>query len=174
MMEIEIMNEINLKDIEWTEYFKTQKIIKRKYEITVIINNEKDGLLFQKTKDENSIKIFLVKHNLPDMMLRSVMICYGSENEKEIFSKSFNKLYFNNKEELDNILKFIQKKYDFLLMKYFESDNMYQEIIKYCKTQIEEPFDKSIDAVQKKIIETMAFSKRIKFTTEGNIFLQNI
>lgn len=47
---------------------------------------------------------------------------------------------------------------------------MYQEIVKYCKSQIEKPLDKSIDTVQKKIIETMAYSKRIKFTKEGNIF----
>ena len=67
-MGIDIMNEINLKDVDWKKYFQTQKIVKRKYEAEVLINPEKggflfetaEGIVFEKTKGENSVKIFLI------------------------------------------------------------------------------------------------------------------
>jgi len=178
-MGIDIMNEINLKDVDWKKYFQTQKIVKRKYEAEVLINPEKggflfetaEGIVFEKTKGENSVKIFLI-NTFEKTWLRALMMCFGTEEEKEYFSKGYNKLYFDSMEELEEIVRFMQIKYDAYLFHYFESDEMYKELLEYYKNQKFPVVDNSLESLQKRVIEAMAFSKRVKFSQDGNIYLK--
>lgn len=79
-------------------------------DISIFFNNE--GFIIEKTKHENSIKIFLHKKDKADLMFRSFIILYGNEKEKEYFSKGYNKLFFDTEEDLLGILKFLKNKYD--------------------------------------------------------------
>ena len=85
----EIKNFSQIIKIKLRELFIDYKIsIKSisKNEISIYIDNE--GFIIEKTRYENSIKIFLHKKNKADLMLRSFLIVYGDAIEKEYFAKS--------------------------------------------------------------------------------------
>lgn len=142
-------------------------------EIGILFNN--DGFVIDKTKNENSIKIFLRKGNNPDLLLRSFIIVYGSDKEKEYFEKGYNKLFFDSEIDLIGILVFLKNKYDFNIKSFFENDLMYMEIEKFFmdKRKQQEGKKDSFDETRKLIIASMAFSKKLRFTQDGNPYMKD-
>ena len=142
-------------------------------EIGILFNN--DGFVIDKTKNENSIKIFLRKGNNPDLLLRSFIIVYGSDKEKEYFEKGYNKLFFDSEIDLIGILVFLKNKYDFNIKSFFENDLMYMEIEKFFmdKRKQQEGKKDSLDETRKLIIASMVFSKKLRFTQDGNPYMKD-
>lgn len=142
-------------------------------EVGILFNN--NGFVIEKTKNENSIKIFLRKGNPPDLLFRSFILVYGNSIEKNYFEKSYNKLYFDSEKELQGILNFLKNKYDTSLKAFFSDNLMSIEIEKYFTEQRENTKGKTftIQETQTLIAESMAFAKKIRFTQEGNIYLKD-
>lgn len=171
----EIRNFSQIIKINIKEFFSDYKISVKsinKNEISIFINNE--GFIIEKTNHENSIKIFLHKKNKVDLMFRSFLILYGNEKEKEYFSKSYNKLFFDTEEDLIGILKFLKVKYDDNVKIFFENNSMYDKIEMYFNNfQMQQKEKKiSLEERQRQIYESMQFSKRIRFSIDGVIYLK--
>ncbi len=171
----EIKNFSQIIKIKLRELFIDYKIsIKSisKNEISIYIDNE--GFIIEKTRYENSIKIFLHKKNKPDLMLRSFIILYGDEIEKEYFAKSYNKLFFDTEDDLIGILKFLKNKYDDTIKYFFEDNSMYDNIEMYFNKlqMLQNEKEYSLEEQQRHIFETMQFSQKIRFSTDGEIYLK--
>lgn len=171
----EIKNFSQIIKIKLRELFIDYKIsIKSisKNEISIYIDNE--GFIFEKTRYENSIKIFLHKKNKADLMLRSFLILYGDEIEKEYFAKSYNKLFFDTEDDLIGILKFLKNKYDDIIKYFFEDNSMYDNIEMYFNKlqMLQNEKEYSLEEQQSQIYETMQFSQKIRFSTDGEIYLK--
>ncbi|MBP3606846.1 MAG: hypothetical protein J6J11_00835 [Treponema sp.] len=136
-------------------------------EIGIFLNNE--GFVIEKTKYENSIKIYLRKNGKSDLLLRSFMIIYGCEMEKKCFEKGFNKLYFDTDEDLNGLLIFLRAQYDKILKKYFENDLMSREIENFFEKIPKKDF--SLQETQQLLVESMTYSRRIRFSDRGEIYL---
>ena len=91
------------------------------------------------------------------------------------FEKGYNKFFFDSDTELKGILIFLKKKYDSVLQSFFSDDSMYLEIEKYFENKRKSNLEKSYspEESQKFIIETISFSKRIRFTQNGSIYMIN-
>lgn len=139
-------------------------------EIGVFLN--KEGFVIEKTKYENSVKIYLRKKGKEDILLRSFIIVYGNELEKEYFMKGFNKLYFDTYEELNGIFVFLRILYDRNLKKYFENDFMSKEIKFFFESLDTKDF--SLQETQDFLVATFEYSKRIRFSNKGEIYLLNV
>lgn len=136
---------------------------------------EGNGFIIESTKNEDSIKIYLRKRYKPDLLIRSFFVVYGDSEEKMFFEKGYNKFFFDSDTELKGILIFLKKKYDSVLQSFFSDDSMYLEIEKYFENKRKSNLEKSYspEETQKFIIETISFSKRIRFTQNGSIYMIN-
>jgi hypothetical protein len=161
------------------EFFSFDKVkIKcpSKNEINIIFNKN-EGIVLEKTKCENSLKVFLRKSMQSDLMLRSVVILYGNDIESDFFGKGFNKLYFDTEDELRGIVVFLRKKYDLFIKNYFIDDSIIININRYFEGLSDEMKKNkkimTLDETQRKIIETMEFSKKVRFSLDGEIYLKS-
>ena len=152
---------VNAKSL-FADYKVTVKSL-NKNELCIFFNNE--GFVIEKTKHENSIKIFLHKKDKVDLMLRSFIILYGNEIEKEYFTKSYNKMFFDTKEDLIGILKFLRNKYENSMKFFFENDSMYKEIeSNFNKLQNKQKLKNGLEETQKLIYESMLYAQKIRFS----------
>lgn len=143
--------------------------------IGIFVFNEVECIIFQNSKSDNAIKIFLDKFRNGSLMLRDFMIVYGNELEKKCFEGGINKLYFDTEEELQGIFTFVRKKYDLLIKDFFERDTKIRVIDNYFEKRREESKNipsPSVEEMQKKFVKIMEFSRKVKFTSDGEIYLK--
>ena len=94
--------------------------------------------------------------------------------KKEYFVKSYNKLFFDTEDDLIGILKFLKNKYDDTIKYFFEDNSMYDNIEMYFNKlqMLQNEKEYSLEEQQSQIYETMQFSQKISFSTDGEIYLK--
>lgn len=137
-------------------------------EIGILFDN--GGFVIEKTKGEDSIKIFLRKKGKEPLWLRTLMIVCGNEFEKEIFYNSYNKFFFETNDDLNGILVFLKNKYDTIIKKYFEDDSIDEEMNRYfCNLPIK---ILSSQEQHQFSINMMLFARKIRFSKDGTPYLK--
>lgn len=138
-----------------------------------IMTNQNNKIIIEKSKYDCSVQVYIKKENKPETLLRSIIIVLGNKQEKDIFYKCYNKIYYESEGELINFFIFLKKKYIQLFKRYFEDSEVEAEIITFFENLTPRQF-KSTEDENKWISETIFYSKKIKFSKDGEVYLNSV